>query len=291
MAKDIKTIAKFSQDALEMALKEMPEQDRMSFQRGLHFLNTKLGGKEKKTVVKRQKLSEEEVFMSYILPTIQKAVQEVEDAEVAGHLQLNVSFNLKTNFASFKLEDIIQEHNRLTAMENRLKSFVLFSQCSRGLLYIELVNKLKSGEKSVKDFVEKSLHVSYVTVMRYITLASLISTYPRLILCGLSFTQLLKHHNRLLKFLMSMEGQDLSSKLALSVEIIAQGEKLKFQQTEMNTMNMRFSTDPDWEFHDTRAECGASEESLFELAESRVFMDEEADLESVCKTVWKTKLE
>lgn len=48
MAKDIKTIAKFSQDALEMALKEMPEQDRMSFQRGLHFLNTKLGGKEKK---------------------------------------------------------------------------------------------------------------------------------------------------------------------------------------------------------------------------------------------------
>lgn len=171
-------------------------------------------------------------------------------------------------------------------MERGLKSFELFAQCSRGLLYTELVNRLIS-EKKLKDFIEKSLHASYMTVLCYITLASLILTYPRLILCELSFTQLLKHQNRLLKFLMSREGQDLSSKLALSVKIIAQGEKLKFEQTEMNTMDMRFSTDPD----DARAECGTSEESLSELVESRVLMDEEADLESVVKQCGKLKFE
>lgn len=174
MAKDIKTAAKFSEDALNMALREMPEQDRASFQKGLNILNTKLGGKERKTVVKRQKLSDEEVFMSSVLPAIRKRIHEIENAEVAGRLQLNVNFSLKTNFVSLRLEDLILEHNRLIAMEDGLKSLELFAQCSRGLLYIDLVDRLKSKGENVKGFIENSLNVAYMTVLRYITLASLI---------------------------------------------------------------------------------------------------------------------
>lgn len=290
MAKDIKRAAKFSEDALDMALREMPERDRLSFQKGLNILNTKLGDK-KKTMVKRQKLPDEEVFMSSVLPAIRKRIQEIENAEVAGRLQLNINFSLKTNFASLGLEELILEHNRLKTMEDGLKTLELFAQCSRGLLYIELVDRLKSKGENIKEFIENSLNVVYMTVMRYITLASLISTYPRLIVCGLTFTQLLKHQNRLLKFLMSEDGRDFSSKLALSVEIEAQGERIKFERTDMKTMDMRFNTDPDWEFHDAHAEYTASEESLCDLVESREFVDEEADLENTRRLCEKIKFE
>lgn len=291
MAKDIKTIAKFSQDALDMALREMPVQDRAYFQKGLDFLNAKMGGKEKKTVVKRQKLSEEEVFKSSVLPTIRKRIYEVETFEVQGRLQLNVNFNLRTDFLGIGLEDLILEHNRLITMEDGLKSLELLAQYSRGLLYIELVARLKSKGEKVKNFIENSLNVTYVTALRYISLASLISTYPRLILCGLTFTQLLKHQSRLLKFLMSEEGQDLSSKLALSVEVEAQGGRLKFERTDMKTMDMRFNTDPDWEFHDARAEYAASDENLCELVDSREFVDEEANLNNIIRGCEKMKME
>ena len=47
---------------------------------------------------------------------------------------------------------------------------------------------------------------------------------------------------------MSNDGQDLISKMALSVEVEAQGEKIKFVRTDMKTTDMTFNTGPDWEF-------------------------------------------
>lgn len=59
-------------------------------------------------------------------------------------------------------------------MEDDLKSLELHAKCFRGLLYIEIVERLKSEGKAVKGFTELSLNVAYMTVLRNIKLPSLI---------------------------------------------------------------------------------------------------------------------
>lgn len=264
-----------------MALNTMPVEQWNNFKSGLNVLAENLGEKKKKNQLKTQNLSDDVVFKKYVLPGIYHAMQEIEQQETRGILSINVKFAIITSFAGFNLEQMLIEHSNLVAAEDGLKALTLFVQYSRGLLYIELVDKLKEKGQGLKEFVEKSdgLNVSHMTILRYMTLASIISTYPRLILCQLSFTQILKHKNRLLHFLMNDEGQDLNSKLSLSFEIMAHGKKVKIERVEMKTTDVKFSTDPDWMQHDLYSEAGMSDRDLQALVASRVPEDEEDELQ------------
>ena len=58
---------------------------------------------------------------------------------------------------------------------------------------------VKEAGHELKAFVSQELDVSYMTVLRYMTLASIISIYPRLLLCELSFAQILKHKTKIVR--------------------------------------------------------------------------------------------
>ena len=82
------------------------------------------------------------------------------------------------------------------------------------------------------------------------TLASIILKYPLLILCELSFAQIIKHQRRLRKFLREPEGQSLGARLSLPIDIIAQSNDLTIGSADIDELKISFKTDPDWMYLD-----------------------------------------
>jgi hypothetical protein len=70
----------------------------------------------------------------------------------------------------------------------------------RGSVYIRERN-FASHDLPLKIFYFIEFGVNYKTVQRYLLFAMLIRLYPRSIIYGLSFTQLSKHHNRIVQHL------------------------------------------------------------------------------------------
>ena len=262
----------------------MSEEDWNSFQRGLDCIHSSLGEKKQKLKMHKAKISDDDLFKHTLLPSISQIVNDMEKREMHAKLSINVQFKIITQFAGFNIEDILQEHVKIVTLEEGLQSLKLMAQYSRGLLYIELVNNLASKGQCIKDFLQKGnmLNVAYITVLRYMTLANMILKYPRLLLCKLSFSQILKHKQRLLNFLESEEGEDLSSKLSLPFEIVVQDKQLNIAQPEMDTLKLTFNTDADWQQRDTMdngKDIKVSDECLQKWVKSRKEEYEEADLE------------
>lgn len=125
------------------------------------------------------------------------------------------------------------------------------------------------------------LRVSHTTALRYMAFASIILKYPRLLICQLTFTQMMKHKKRLLNFLTHPDGHDLNCRLSLPLEITAEGHKIKIQREEMKTPTVKFNTDADWQYHDQQTKTLLTDEELKSMVESRVPYDEEAELQNV----------
>lgn len=250
MAEKIKKISKFSEDALTLALKNMPEAERKYFTQGLTYLETELGVKEKKSPVST-KMNDETVFRNSIIPWIEKQVKEIQIKELENNeCSVKVKFDFKTEFDGLTDSQWKTAHSEVVALETGLKSLTLIAQFSRGLLYITLSKKLKATGQSWRAFVNNELNVSPMTALRYMTLSSIIMNYPRLILCELSFTQILKHKTRLLKYLKSDEGHDLESALSLSIVMKAQDRPVLINRTILDVPAIKFPTDPDHIYRD-----------------------------------------
>ena len=97
MARAIKNMSKFSEDALEMALKTMSPKDREQFERGCNVLMTSLGKKEKsESDSKRTKITDNYIFEMNIVPQIRRKIAEIEAAEMIGKLKIDIDFKILT---------------------------------------------------------------------------------------------------------------------------------------------------------------------------------------------------
>lgn len=279
MAQQIKKISKFSEDAINMALKTIPEKEWDSFQKGLHMLTTTLGEKEQKTPKTKQN-SDESIFRNDVVPQIIRRLEEIENLEVRDGISIQVDFMIQADFVKMSDQQIFFEHSHLLQMETHLQYLTLITQFFRGMLYIELSDRITKRGSTLKRFIEndKELHVSYKTILRYMTMASIIANYPRLLLCDLSFSQILKHKKRLCKFLECEEGKKVSSRLSLPVEITAQGQVIEICYANMQIPSIKFSTDPDWKIHDVKDTGDKTDKEVENWVASCDVEDEETDL-------------
>lgn len=106
------------------------------------------------------------------------------------------------------------------------------------------------GGQSVRDHIEtgntgKMLTVSYRTFLGYMSLAVIILHYPRLILCDLTFSQILKQTHEL-----RTQGRGIEASLSFSVQLKVQNKTIVIDHYDVKTMEVSFTTDPDWVFHD-----------------------------------------
>lgn len=164
---------------------------------------------------------------------------------------ININFDLKTSFEGCNYTQLKAEHKNAVTLETDLKSLTLLAQFSRSMIYITLTKIFKSEGQNWKNIITNELCVSYMTALRYMTLASLIANYTRLDFCELSFTQILKHKTRLLQYLKSEEGRDLESALSLAVEIKAQDKPVWIYRTILEIPTTKFPTDPEYLYRDS----------------------------------------
>lgn len=280
-----KRVAKFSEDALKMAFSEMPQETKEHFKKGLTFLDSKLGSKEKKTVEKGKKLSDEDIFAKEILPQICRKIQELQDQELQEegvNIQIDLS-TIKTDFEDIKVEELQQEHNKIVGLENSLKFGTLVVQFIRGKFYLFAKDTLKMVDSNLKLAVKKCFHVPYTTYLRYATLANMFFCFPRLIMCDLTFTQILLHQKRLLKYLKSDAGRDLRDIISLSVSFNAMGRSLTIERCDINVMTIKAHTGPDWAIRDKYEENKVPTDSVVEKTIDEAVgayrtADEESDL-------------
>lgn len=130
MADKLKALSRFSEDALSLAMKQLPESDRVNLETGLKRLEITLGVKEKKTQKSKQ-LTDEAIFRSSIIPLIERRVKEIETKELKdiNHV-ININFDLKTNFDGCTKTQLKTEHKNVVALETDLKSLTLLAQFS-----------------------------------------------------------------------------------------------------------------------------------------------------------------
>lgn len=279
MAEKIKSVAKFSQDAIQMAITTLPKDDRKQMEKLLDDMLNNLGTKEKKQTMEK-KTSDEVLFVNNILPQIKRKIEEIEKKDLEKYT-ISMDIKIKTTFTGMSDVDLYAEHARIISLETGLNNLMIIVQFSRGNLYLELGRQLSRGGSSLKEVIEKGLltDVCYKTALRYMALASIILKYPRLLLCELSFAQIIKHKTRLIKFLQESEGQHLGTRLSLPIDIIAQGNDLSIGYADVEIPKMSFKTDPDWMFFDKNVSDVPTDNAVEKWVESTQKIDEAEELE------------
>lgn len=285
MDEEIKQIAKFSGDALNLACAEMPQETKEGFKKGIMFLRSKLGSKENKTVEKGKKLTDEDIFAKEILPQIKRKIQELQDQELQEEgVEIKIDFsNIRTDFEDIKAEQLQQEHTKIVCLENSLKFGTLVIQFIRGKFYLFAKDALKTIDSNLKLAVKKCFHVPYTTYLRYATLANMFFCFPRLIMCDLTFTQILLHQKRLLKYLKSDVGRELRNIISLPVSFNAMGRLLTIERCDISVMTIKAYTGPDWAIRDKYEENNLLKDSVVEKTIDEAVgayraADEESDL-------------
>lgn len=253
MAEQIKQVAKFSEDAINVAFQEMSQETKESFEKGLTFLNTKLGTKRNKTKEKTSKnLSDEDIFTKHILPQIERKIKELENAELQEEgVQVQMDFsNIRTDFDGINAEQLKNEHDKIVRLENEMRIGILVIQFIRGKLYLFGKESLGTVDACLKAAVEKVFVVPYRTYLRYATLANMFFCFPRMIMCDLTFTQILLHQKRLLKYFKSDAGRKLRDNISLPVSLKAMDKTLTIPRCDIDVMAVNVSTGPDWAIRD-----------------------------------------
>lgn len=279
MAEKIKSISKFSEDAINLAVNDLPRGERKQINSSLDGILSRLGKKERKQAIEK-KTSDEVVFANAILPQIKGKLDEVEAKDLQ-KFTIAVDFKVKTTFTDLNEAEMYTEHSRLVLMETGVNNLIIIVQFCRGKFYLDFARHLNKTGRSLLQVIKRGemTGISYKTALRYMALASIISQYPRLLLCELSFSQIIKHKSRLRNFLRGTEGQHIGDRLSLPIDLIAQGNDLSIGQVDMDEPKISFKTGPDWMHHDRSASDVPTDDAVKRWVESAHEVDETEDLE------------
>lgn len=292
MASAIKSLAKHSEEAIELVWKELNREERNAVSSALGKMSTRLGKKKEKPAKKSKVLSDDASFHLYIIPQIQQTLNAFETGELSGEPTLTTALDFK--FEWNDLVDEKREHQRIVNVEDNAKTLLLIAQFSRGKFYIHIAKTIKQeGAKNVKQALNDGrLPVSYRTFLRYVAFANDVIRFPRLLVVKLSLSQILLHRKQLLKYFTSVEGLELGAQISKSLTLNVGGKPITIERSDIPSMtpNMRFNTGPDAEYADkhNKAEvCGDGLDAWTEgaCAQKDEEMDEEALLEDELKSI------
>lgn len=144
---------------------------------------------------------------------------------------LNMEFLDRMKLAAVSWVETI--HANIIQQERTVINLQLAIAFQRGQLYINARRFVPSCDL-IKEWYSQQFELSYITVQRYITLAMLIQNFPRLMLCTISLTQIIKHQNRIKKYLAT--DYELANKLKLDAQIFVQNKSLQITPVESQTI-------------------------------------------------------
>ena len=137
-------------------------------------------------------------------------------------------------------KQIAEFHDMICAQEKNADRVKLLIQFHRGALLIEAKQR------------QINLSVPRSTARKYESFAVLIWKFPRLLVSGLCFSQIIKHKTRLTQALCQPQNNELCCQLGQSIEFVFQGTKISVEvkDSEIVIPSERLSTDADSEFLD-----------------------------------------
>ena len=249
---NIKNISSFSKDGIKQAVERILSKDE---KQQLMTISSKLAdilGTPSKDVAKRNvkmrlNLSSKEVFARNILPKIREKLSEYEQRLLRNDTdQWNINFDFQTDFSRFTLPELQTVHAQIVKQEENVQNLDLVIKFYGGMVYISAYQSAQL-EPDIAEWFQSQLGVNYNTAMCYIAHALMIRRYPRLIVCGLTFWQIVKHKDNIDKFL-ETESEGMKERLEPLSEITAQGKRMKIESGEVCIPCLLFSIDPDAEY-------------------------------------------
>jgi hypothetical protein len=186
------------------------------------------------------------IFNEKIVPQIRRRIEEYE------RLHKDLEWNLKLSFLPeiynlqrAGLTSIKIIHKKLIDSDETAVNLLLIIAYHRGMCYLSAREYIPGGISLIQWFPQE-FGLPYITVHRYCLFATLIQSYPGLICCGLSFTQITKHHNRIMK-LIENDGE-LGGKLKSRVDVLAQNEPIHILPVKMQVLEdeLPINVDPDF---------------------------------------------
>ena len=255
MADYIKHIALFSDESIAVALNSaLDDAGRELFVDKLRViaeLLEKPAKKQKKQ--KRVSVSAVKTFREKVLPQIEGKLREYQAMEDGGADMIwDAKLEYNADFSKLDVHGLIDTHKQILIQEENVQNLKLVVAFHRGLLYMTTRAHVPT-EEDVKVWYAKMFVVQYPTVLRYMTFACIIKRYPRLIVCGLSFTQIMKHQRRLVKHL--EQHSELAEKLANTVILSAQDTAVDISPSDTCSIpDVAFSADPDYAYEDDSME-------------------------------------
>ena len=283
MAAIIKSISCHSVEAVNLAINTVLRENKQQFEENLKKLADVLDLEpptKKKTPVRRYTIpSSQRMFNDQVLPQIRAGVEEYNCAEnklVELKWNINLSFvDELTNNDTGSLEDLKKVHSLIIGQEKTANNIHLIVAYHRGLLYLR-AREFVGKEENMKEWYVREFNVAYITVHRYQLFALLINAYPRLLVCRLSFTQLTKHHDNILKHL--AKDRDLADKLGSHATISVQGKGVDIEPGDMESVPRRgipLSVDPDFVYERDEWVCGEEQDTEEEMEEMTMLDSED----------------
>lgn len=209
-------------------------------------------------VVKRRSTSmvpsDMELFTSKVLPQIRESIGKYERMQNSvDDSEWNLNLDFIKKFDKFELSDmdsIKTTHTEVMEQESLATNLHLVIAYHRGLIYLT-ARKFLPGDAVVKQWYTDTFKVAYVTIYRYIAFAMMIKTYPRLLFCGLAFTQFSNHHNRIKNHLIT--DTELANRLKLEFNMSVNNKSLDIMPVKVDSFpetKLPFVVNPDHIYED-----------------------------------------
>ena len=222
----VKKIGTFSCDAVAQCMQRVftPE-EKQQYIELTKKLSCELGESVKDVVTKKSRKvstipSSEETFTNHILPQIRNCLERYE-MNLVSNRQIMLSEDIIEghDYSTLSMENVKAVHENLCKQEEVAGTRYLLAKFFRGNFYLFVYQQILN-EPDIKKWFTEKLNISYSTAQRYMTFASLIRRYPRLLVCDLTFEQMLYHRENLANYL-AKECEGVKEKLSITAEFLA----------------------------------------------------------------------
>lgn len=227
----IKELAKFSSDALYNAI-EANVVDKEQFILSLKLIkeSIKKSPHESKKKAKLFTMNDNELFLQRIIPQIRDKLSDYERKVLRGDYSINFNFDFITSYKNLNISALKKYHAMILQEENNAMAHDLVVKFYRGCLYDQAI-EVNAGKDYLEIFFKREFGITRQAANRYIRFMEIIKCLPRLLICGLSYTQITKHEERLYSFLKS-ETEGLYDRLSSSLDLKVQEKSVKIEHEE-----------------------------------------------------------
>jgi len=225
MVTTLKEIAKFSDDLVAHCIGKLPELQRTAFEETLKTIRKDLGHKHKpaKKMKKHEIPDSKTLFLNDVVKLIKSKLEEFESRinKENGEV-INVLLDFPTDFGTMSLEEQVNIHKFIIELETDTLVVQNVLKYYKGSLYFHM-KKNHNRAYTLKNWFHGLIKISYSTILRYINLYFLAVQFPRILVC-LNFSQLQKHHTRIIKYLSN--DQQLANRLSIELSFLSGGHEV-----------------------------------------------------------------